>query len=280
MATIRCIDVADSAQFVAELAELRNRGGRSFVTRAVAEGQATLLGKAAVKKPWTPNAALTTKQSMRFCSSTREWLGVSFFFVPLKKESSATRGKEKMRVWLLCWRVEGRSSTEGRLDSLCSLSLHGSEGRSSKVLVADASSTPVGRNATIWTVSADETDVEVVMSVNGATRALVLFCNAVGVKPSPFVTEGFVGKASVTTALTTVARRLTLCSDRSAAEKRHFESALAFKAPAIVHAWSAMTKQTVNLLMLEVGTKHGYFSDGRRLVHSLWWRRWICSLGT
>ena len=96
-------------------------------------------------------------------------------------------------------------------DSLCSLSLHGSEGRSSKVFVADARSAPVGSSATIRTVSADKTDVEVVMAVSGATRALVLFCNAVGVKPSPFVTKGFVGKASVTTALTTVARRLTLC---------------------------------------------------------------------
>ena len=74
------------------------------------------------------------------------------------------------------------------------------------MLVADASSAPVGSSGTIRTVSADETDVEVVMSVSGATRALVLFCNAVGVKPSPFVTEDFVGKASVTTALTTVAR--------------------------------------------------------------------------
>ena len=55
-------------------------------------------------------------------------------------------------------------------------------------------------------MGADETDVEVVMPVCGATRALILFCNAVGVKPSPFVTEGFVGKASVTTALTTRAR--------------------------------------------------------------------------
>ena len=79
-------------------------------------------------------------------------------------------------------------------------------------------------------------------------------------KPSPFVIEDFVGKASVTTALTTVARQLTLSCDRS--EKRHLESALAIKAPAIVHAWSATTKETVNLLMWEVGTKHGYFSDG------------------
>ena len=84
------------------------------------------------------------------------------------------------------------------------------------------------------TVSADETNVEVVhvMSVSGTTRALVLFCDAVGVKPSPFVTEDLVGKASV-------------------------------------HAWSATTKQTVNSLMSEVGTKNGYFSDGRRLVRSV-----------
>ena len=109
---------------------------------------------------------------------------------------------------------------------------------------SDASSAPVGSSAAIPTVSAGKTDVEVhgrSMSVGGATRALVLFCNAV--KPSSFVTEDFVGKASVTTALTTVARRLTLCCDRS--EKRHLESALAIKAPAIVRAWSATTKQAV-----------------------------------
>ena len=39
---------------------------------------------------------------------------------------------------------------------------NGSEGRSSKVLVADASSAPVGSRAAIRTVSADRTDVEVV----------------------------------------------------------------------------------------------------------------------
>ena len=44
------------------------------------------------------------------------------------------------------------------------------------MLVADASSAPVESSVTIRTVSADETDVEVVMSVSGATRALVLFC--------------------------------------------------------------------------------------------------------
>ena len=67
------------------------------------------------------------------------------------------------------------------------------------MLVADASSAPVGSSATIQSVSADEMNVEVVVSVSGATRALVLFCNAVGMKPSPFVREDFVGKASVTT---------------------------------------------------------------------------------
>ena len=82
------------------------------------------------------------------------------------------------------WRVDHRLKD----DSLSSLSLNGSDGRSSKVLVTDASSAPVGSSATIRTVSADETDVEVVisMSVSGATKALVLFCDAVGVKPSPF----------------------------------------------------------------------------------------------
>ena len=47
------------------------------------------------------------------------------------------------------------------------------------MLAADASSAPVGSSATIRTVSADETDVEVVMSVRGSTRALVLSCDAV-----------------------------------------------------------------------------------------------------
>ena len=74
------------------------------------------------------------------------------------------------------------------------------------MLVADASCAPVGSSATIQTVSANETDVEVAMSVSGAMTALVLFCNAVGVKPSPFVNENFGGKAIVTTALTSVAR--------------------------------------------------------------------------
>ena len=96
------------------------------------------------------------------------------------------------------------------------------------MLVADASSAPVGSSATFRTVSADETDVEVVMSVSGATRALVLFCNTLGVKPSPFVTEVFVGKASVTTALTTVARRLpsAVTDQKSVTSSLHLPSRL------------------------------------------------------
>ena len=62
---------------------------RNFVAQAVAEDQATLLGKAAMKEPWTQNAGLTKKRSMRFGSSTREWPGVSFV-VPLRKKWSAT----------------------------------------------------------------------------------------------------------------------------------------------------------------------------------------------
>ena len=84
----------------------------SFVAQAVAEGQATLLGEAAVNEPLTPNAALTTKRSMRFGSSTRESPGVSFC-VSLKKEWSATNDNDQGVAALLA-RVEGRSSTEGR----------------------------------------------------------------------------------------------------------------------------------------------------------------------
>ena len=63
------------------------------------------------------------------------------FFLRRSKRSRLLRGKENVEgVAALLTRVEGRSSTED--DSLWSFSLHGSEGRSSKVLVAAASSTP------------------------------------------------------------------------------------------------------------------------------------------
>ena len=245
MATIRCTDVADSAQvrLWRSFAIVARKQLRCFVARAVVEGQATLLGKAAVKEPWTPNAALTTKRSMRFCSSPG--MTRSFFFVPLKKEWSATN--------------EGKRWGCGCSVDACGGSIINWIRKTTAYALFHCMDQRVAPPKCLWqmpvalqseaaprlqTVSADETDVEVVMSVSGAMRALVLFCNAVGVKPSPFVTEDFVGKASVTTTLTTVARRLTLCCDRS--KKRHFESALAFKAPAFVHTWSATTKQTVN----------------------------------
>ena len=58
--------------------------------------------------------------------------------------------RKELRSAASVWRVDRRLKD----DSLCSLSLNGSEGRSSKVLVADASSAPVGSSATIRTVSA------------------------------------------------------------------------------------------------------------------------------
>ena len=77
---------------------------RRFVARAVADGQATLLGKAAVKEPLTPNAALTTKRSMRFGISTRESPGVSFLRASQKGVVCYVR-MTTIRVWQLCWRV-------------------------------------------------------------------------------------------------------------------------------------------------------------------------------
>ena len=122
--------------------------------------------------------------------------------VEIEPQTQGTKNMEISSPSFVCKGATLNHCVNRRLKdvSLSSLSLHGSEGRSSKVLVAYASSAPVRSSATIRTVSADETDVEVVMSLSGATRALVFFCNAVGVKPSPFVTKDFVGKASVTTA--------------------------------------------------------------------------------
>ena len=133
-----------------------------------------------------------------------------FLCVCCSKRSGLLRMKENNEGMAALLRVEGRLSTEGR--QLMLFFIAWIRGSHYKVLVADASSAPVGSSATIRTVSADETDVVVVLSVSGETRALVLFCKALGVKlwpsPWPFVTKDFVGKASVTTASTTVARWL------------------------------------------------------------------------
>ena len=118
MATIRCMDVADSAKFVVERSFAIVAEGSSSLrcsSRYGTPGHGNLLGKAAVKEPWTPNAALTTKRSMRFGSSTREWPGVSFFCAAQKGVARLLRTKENdVGVAALLTRVEGRSSTEGR----------------------------------------------------------------------------------------------------------------------------------------------------------------------
>ena len=89
---------------------------RNFVAQAVAEDQATFLGKAAMKEPWTQNAGLTKKRSMRFGSSTREWPGVSFFFLCRSERSGLLHTKENdVGMAALLTRVEGRPSTEGQL---------------------------------------------------------------------------------------------------------------------------------------------------------------------
>ena len=111
-----------------ERKELRCRGRSRCCGR-----QDTFFETAAVKEPWTPNAALTTKGSMR-CGSS---------FVPLGARSGLLRTKETMRVWLLCWSV-WRIDRWLKDDNLCSLSL---VQWSSKVLVANASSAPVGSSA-------------------------------------------------------------------------------------------------------------------------------------
>ena len=107
MATIRCMDVADSAQFVVERSvAIVMEHGRSFV--------ASLLESLRNARPRHPfgkssgegaNAALTTKRSMRFGSSTREWPGFSFF-VCRSKRSGLLRTKDE-GVAALLMRVEG-----------------------------------------------------------------------------------------------------------------------------------------------------------------------------
>ena len=74
----------------------------------------TLLETVAVKEPWTPNAAITIKGSLRCGSSTQCF---SLCVLPKRSRSPLT---EKMTVWPLClsaWRVDRRLQE----DKLCSL---------------------------------------------------------------------------------------------------------------------------------------------------------------
>ena len=87
-------------------------------------------------------------------------------------------------VAALLTRVEGRSSTEERQLMLSFFAL--SEGRSSKVLVADASSAPVGSSAAIRTVSADRTDVKVVDRCRLVAQREHSFCSVMMCETQPF----------------------------------------------------------------------------------------------
>ena len=194
MATIPCTDVADSAQFVAEL-----RGWKEL--RCFVASLLELLRKARppfwekqrwrIQSPELRMQLLLQNDQCAFAAPPGD--DQEFLFCAAQKGVVCY---ERSKRWGCGCSVDACGGSivdmNSKYDSLCSLSLHGSEGRSSKVLVADAtSSAPVGSSSTIQAVSAGETDVEVVMSVSGAMRALVLFCNAVGVKPSPFVAEDF-----------------------------------------------------------------------------------------
>ena len=83
--------------------------------------------------------------------------------------------------------------------------------------------------------SEHNTDVEVVLSVSGARKPLVLLCEALDVNPSSFLTEDVVGKASVVATLTTVAERFALYRSDWKASLRVFSSLPL----AIVKAWTA-----------------------------------------
>ena len=146
-----------------------------------------------------------------------------FFRAAQDKWSAKYKGNDDA-VAALLERVElqGRSSTDGRR---LMPSFLGATGRSLKEPVADAAgSAPI--SSTTGTASTDNTDVEVVLSVSGARKPLVLLCEALDVNPSSFLTEDVVGKASVVATLTTVAERFAL--HRS--EKRHYESSRLFQA--------------------------------------------------
>ena len=128
----------------------------------------------------------------------------------------------------------------------------GATGRSSKEPVADAGSAPV--SSTTGTASTDNTNVEVVLSVSGARKPLVLLCEVLDVNPSTFLTEDVVGKASVVATLATVAERFALYRS----EKRHYESSRLFhwQSSKLGQLMSKVDNQAdiVKSLMLEVSS--------------------------
>ena len=188
--------------------------------------QATLFGKAAVKEPFFK---ISSECSSYYRTINALWQlhpgndRHEFFRAAQDKWSAKYKGNDDA-VAALLERVElqGRSSTDGRR---LMPSFLGATGRSSKEPVADAAgSAPI--SSTTGTTSTDNTDVEVVLSVSGARKPLVLLCEALDVNPSSFLTEDVVGKASVVATLTTVAERFALYRS----EKRHYESSRLFQA--------------------------------------------------
>ena len=279
LATIRCVEVAAQRSCCGG-AELHNLGWKSFVARAVADwGRQDSFwnssGDVAVSSECSSH---NRKYHCVVAAPLRNTVpgGFSFFFVPLNR-SGRLCTKETMRAWQLCWSVR-RIDRRLKDDNVSSLSFGQ---RSFKVLVANSSSRNSREQHHDSAVSTDVTDVEVVISVSGATGALVLFCKSIGVKPSFFLTEDFVGEleASVAIALITVHERH--CPLLWPIRKASLRSVCTCLPPAIIEAWPATTMQTnrVKSLMSEVAARHGYFSDGQRLVGSLWRRRWIC-MGT
>ena len=193
-------------------AELRNRGGRSFVAgfvaRVVAERQATapFWEKQRWRSPELRMQLLPTKRSMRFGSSTREWPGVSFF-VPLKKEWSATYEGER-RGCGCSVDACGGSIVDWRTAAFALFLCMDQRVNPPKCLwqmpVALQSEAAPRFGQWVRTGRTWKWSIDVGWWRNESTR-FVLYCSSC-VKPSPFVTEDFVGKASVTTALTIVAR--------------------------------------------------------------------------
>ena len=199
MATFRCVGVAWSgaassicggASCGASFAIVVEGGAgvfRSFVAqwqtvprlacRRMAR-QATLFGKAAIKEPFFK---ISSECSSYYRTINALWQlhpgndRHEFFRAAQDKWSAKYKGNDDA-VAALLERVElqGRSSTDGRR---LMPSFLGATGRSSKEPVADAAgSAPI--SSTTGTASTDNTDVEVVLSVSGARKPLVLLCEA------------------------------------------------------------------------------------------------------
>ena len=96
MATIRCIDVADSDQFVAELAELRSRGGRSFAASLLELWRKARppFGKSSGELG-SPELRMHLLVQNNHCALTAPpGMTRSFFFVCRSKTSRLLRAKE------------------------------------------------------------------------------------------------------------------------------------------------------------------------------------------